>query len=169
MNNVLFHNMLRFIGLLLLQIFVMDQVYFLGYICPLVYMLFIVLYPVENNRWSFLLIAFMLGVIVDTFQDTGGAHAAAAVTLAFFRPVLLKLVYGQGYLTKNLKIIKSPIDRFLLLLALAVLLHHLVLFLLVYFNLSQILQVLQMTLYTGISTLFVAVVLFVLFGLRGRS
>lgn len=169
MNSDLLNNILRFLGLLLLQIFVMDQVDFMGYICPLVYMLFMVLYPVDNNRWSFIIVSFIIGIVVDTFQDTGGAHAAASVTLAYLRPVLLKLVYGQGYLTKNLKITKSPIDRFLLLLALAVLLHHLVFFLLIYFNFSQILQALQMTLYTGLASLFMGVVLFVLFGLRGKS
>ncbi|MGJ8683424.1 MAG: hypothetical protein ACSHWW_02290 [Nonlabens sp.] len=169
MNSDLLNNVLRFIGLLLLQVFVMDQVDFLGYICPLVYVLFVVLYPVDNNRWSFLIIAFILGLIVDTFQDTGGAHAAASLTLAFLRPVLLKLVYGQGYLTKNLKVIKSPLDRFALLLALSVLLHHLVLFTLIYFNMSQVLQVLQMTLFIGLSTIFMGVILFVLFGLRTRS
>lgn len=169
MNSDLLNNILRFLGLLLLQIFVMDQVDFMGYICPLVYMLFMVLYPVNNNRWSFIIVSFVIGIVVDTFQDTGGAHAAASVTLAYLRPVLLKLVYGQGYLTKNLKITNSPIDRFLLLLTLAVLLHHLVFFLLIYFNFSQILQALQMTLYTGLASLFMGVVLFVLFGLRGKS
>ena len=169
MNSTLLNNILRFIGLLLLQVFVMDQVEFLGYICPLVYILFVVLYPVDNNRWSFLIFAFIIGIIVDAFQDTGGAHAAAALTIAFVRPVLLKLVYGQGYLTKNLKISKSPLDRFALLLTLSVLIHHLVLFILIYFNMSQVLQVLQMTLFIGLSSIFMGVILFVLFGLRGKS
>nr|WP_052519820.1 rod shape-determining protein MreD [Nonlabens ulvanivorans] len=112
MNSALLSNIVRFIALLLLQVFVMDQVEFMGYISPLVYLLFIMLYPVDNNRWSFLILSFLLGLIIDTFQDTGGAHAAASLTLAFVRPVLLKLVYGEGYLTKNLKILKSPLDRF---------------------------------------------------------
>nr|WP_052408421.1 hypothetical protein [Nonlabens ulvanivorans] len=148
MNSTLLNNVVRFIALLLLQVFVMDEVNFMGgYISPLVYLLFIVLYPVDNNRWSFLILSFLLGLIVDTFQDTGGAHAAASLTLAFVRPVLLKLVYGEGYLTKNLKILKSPLDRFSLLLVLGVLIHHLILYLLIYFNISQVLQVLQMTLF----------------------
>lgn len=169
MNSDLVYNTLRFIALLLLQVFVMDKVYFLGYICPLVYVLFIVLYPVDNNRWSFLIIAFVLGLVVDTFQDSGGAHAVASVTLAFVRPVLLKLVYGQGYLTKNLKITRSPIDRFALLLGLSILIHHLVLFILIYFNMSQVLQVLQMTLFIGLSSIFMGVVLFLLFGWHNKS
>ncbi|PQJ31885.1 hypothetical protein BST92_08065 [Nonlabens arenilitoris] len=169
MNSTLLNNIVRFIALLLLQIFVMDQVEFMGYICPIVYLVFIILYPVDNNRWSFLILSFLLGLIVDTFQDTGGAHAAASLTLAFVRPVLLKLVYGEGYLTKNLKIMKSPLDRFLLLLVLGVLVHHIILYLLIYFNISQVLQVLQMTLFVGLSSVFMGVVLFILFGWRSKS
>ncbi|MEP2404857.1 MAG: hypothetical protein ABJH73_11215, partial [Nonlabens ulvanivorans] len=81
----------------------------------------------------------------------------------------LKLVYGEGYLTKNLKILKSPLDRFSLLLVLGVLIHHLILYLLIYFNISQVLQVLQMTLFIGLSSVFMGVVLFVLFGWRNKS
>lgn len=169
MNSALLNNILRFIGLLFLQVYVMDQVDFLGYICPLVYILFILLYPVDNNRWTFLIVAFFLGLIIDTFQDTGGAHAAASVTLAFIRPLFLRMVYGQGYLTKNLKINKSPLDRFALLLAISVLVHHLLLFILIYFNMTQVLQVLQMTLFIGISSVFMGIIIFILFGSRNKS
>jgi len=169
MNRNLLNNILRFIGLLLLQIFVMDQVDFMGYICPIVYILFIILYPVDNNRWSFLIISFALGLIVDSFQDTGGAHAAASLTLAFIRPIFLKLVYGEGYLTKNIKVMKSSLDRFALLLVLSILIHHLVLYSLIYFNISQTLQVLQMTLFIGLSSMFMGMVLFILFVLRNKS
>ena len=169
MNSTLLYNILRFVGLLLLQVFVMDQVNFAGYICPIIYVLFIVLYPINNNRWSFLIIAFLIGLIVDAFQDTGGAHAAASLTLAFIRPVLLQLIYGQGYLTKNLKLSRSPLDRFALLLVLSIIVHHLMLFCLIFFNISQVLQVLQMTLFTGLSSIFMGIILFILFGMRSKS
>jgi len=35
-----------------------------------------------------MILAFALGIVLDTFQDTGGAHAAACLTLAFTRPFL---------------------------------------------------------------------------------
>lgn len=166
MNSVLIHNAFRFVALMVLQIFFMDHINFLGYINPMVYILFVMLFPVENNRWGFLLLAFLLGIIMDTFQDTGGAHAVATVTLAFLRPLLLKLVYGQGYLTKNLKIIQSPLDRFLLLLLLAIVLHHIILFSLVIFNTSQILYILKLTLSIGIASYIIITILFLLFSKR---
>lgn len=166
MNNVIVHNALRFVALLVLQIFFMDQINFLGYINPMVYVFFVLLFPVENNKWGFLLLAFLLGILIDTFQDTGGAHAVATVTLAYIRPLLLRLVYGQGYMTKNLKMIQSPLDRFLLLAVLGIVIHHLLLFSLVIFNISQILYILKLTFTIGIASYVMITILFLLFSKR---
>lgn len=144
---------LRFFALLILQIFVMDQINFLGFINPMIYVLFIVLYPFENNRLAFLIISFGYGLIMDTFQDTGGAHAAACVTLTFLRPILLKLVYGESYLMKNIKILTTGIDRIFLYMVMATLIHHIVFYILVIFNFSQILELIKMTLSIGVATI----------------
>ncbi|WP_405369805.1 hypothetical protein [Nonlabens sp. Asnod2-A12] len=169
MNSTLLNNVLRFVGLLILQIFLLDQINFLGYINPMVYILFIILYPVDNNRWSFMFIAFALGILLDTFQNTGGAHAAACLTLAFVRPVFLKLVYGESYLMKNLKIIRTPIDRLLLLSVLSVIIHHLIFFSLVIFNTSQILYTLKLTLSVGIATILIASLFLIIFKPKVKS
>jgi rod shape-determining protein MreD len=169
MNRTLSNNVLRFAGLLLLQIFLFDEIDFLGFIDPMIYILFIVLFPVENKRWSFLLFAFGMGIILDTFQNTGGAHAASALTLAFTRPIWLRLVYGESYRMKNLKVIRTPIDRLLLFLTFCVLTHHLVFFSLVIFNSSQILYTVKLTLSVGIASLTVNSLLLSLFKPRVKA
>ncbi len=157
MNDIL-KIAFRFIGLMILQVFVMDQINFMGFINPMVYVLFILLYPFENNRLAFLLISFGYGLILDTFQDTGGAHAAACVTLTIIRPFFLKLVYGESYLMKNIKMIATGTDRILLYLLLSVFLHHLIFYSLVIFNTSQILEILKMTLSVGLATIIVSMI-----------
>ncbi|MDP5101195.1 MAG: hypothetical protein NWQ09_07710 [Nonlabens sp.] len=163
MNNDIVLNTLRFIGLLLLQFFVMDQILFLGYINPMVYILFIVLYPMSNKRWTLLFLSFALGIIIDTYQDTGGAHAAAAVTLTYVRPFLLKLVFGESYLMRNVKVMESSLDRIALIIGLSIVVHHLVYYSLIIFNVVQVLEILKLTLVVGIATFFVSFVLTVLF------
>ncbi|SCY44246.1 hypothetical protein SAMN05192588_2918 [Nonlabens sp. Hel1_33_55] len=157
--NDFFKIALRFVGLLLVQIFVMDQINFLGFINPMIYVLFIFLYPFENNRLAFLLISFGYGLIMDTFQDTGGAHAAACLTLTFFRPYLLKLVYGESYLMKNIKVLSTSLDRVFLFLVIGIFLHHLVFFGLVVFNISQIWVWLKMTFAVGAASVILSMVL----------
>lgn len=163
MNNDIVLNTLRFIGLLLLQFFVMDQILFMGYINPMVYILFIVLYPMSNKRWTLLFLSFALGIIIDTYQDTGGAHAAAALTLTYVRPFLLKLVFGESYLMRNVKVMESSLDRIALIIGLSIVVHHLVYYSLIIFNVVQILEILKLTLVVGIATFFVSFVLTVLF------
>lgn len=155
MNNEVLKIAFRFVGLLALQIFLMDQINFLGYINPMVYILFMFLYPFDNNRMLFLILAFLLGLIVDTFQDTGGAHAAASITLAFVRPFVLKLVYGESYLMKNIKVLTTGMDRVFLLLLLCIAIHHVMFYSLVLFNFSQVLQLLKMTFSVGIASIIV--------------
>ena len=146
----------RFIGLLAVQIFVMDQINFLGFINPMIYVLFIFLYPFENNRLAFLLISFGYGLIMDTFQDTGGAHAAACVTLTFFRPLLLKAVYGESYLMKNIKFLSTSLDRMFLFLVIGILLHHIVFYGLVIFNVFQIWEWFKMTFAVGAASIILS-------------
>lgn len=153
MNRTLLNNILRFVGLLVLQIFLFDRINFLGYINPMIYILFIILFPVENKSWNFMILAFALGIVLDTFQDTGGAHAAACLTLAFTRPFWLRLVYGESYKMKNLKVIRTPIDRLVLLMVLCISVHHIVFYSLVIFNTSQILYTLKLTLSVGLASL----------------
>ena len=76
MNSLLFSNIIRFTALVLLQVLICNQMNFLGSINPYIYILFILIYPVKNNSLSFIFISFVLGILIDVFMDTGGAHAA---------------------------------------------------------------------------------------------
>ncbi len=155
--------------LLLAQLFLFDQINFMGYINPMVYLLFLVLYPLENKPAYFMLVAFFLGLIMDTFQDTGGAHAAACLTLAFTRPFWLRLVFGEGYAMKNIKLLRSPLDRLLLFLILCVNVHHLVFFGLVIFNNQQIIYTMKLTLVVGLASLVVNSLFLLLFKPKFKS
>lgn len=161
--NELLLNGLRLVVLVLLQVFLLDNIHLFGYITPVVYILFVFLFPVENNRMLFLITAFMLGLIIDTFHDTGGAHAIATLTLSYSRPLLFRLVYGEGYRTKNLKIIQSPLDRFMLLTGIGVFIHHLILFSLILFDSSQAFYVLKWSLTTSIASFLIITIIFMLF------
>ncbi len=168
MNNAVVVNVFRFIALLLLQFFVMEQVRFMGFINPMIYILFIILYPVYQKQWDLLLLSFGLGILVDTFQDSGGVHAAAAITLAFARPLLLRLVYGESYRTRTIKVMDSPLDRIALLIGLSVAIHHIVYFSLIIFNVIQFVEIMKLTLFTGIATFFTCFVLTVIFTKKQR-
>ena len=94
MNSLLFSNIMRFITVVLVQVLICNQLNFLGSINPYIYILFLLLYPIGIDRMGFLFIAFNLGMIMDLFLDSGGAHAAASLCIAYLRPIFLKFSFA---------------------------------------------------------------------------
>lgn len=156
-------NIIRFIVLLLVQVILFNHINFLGYINPYVYILFIAFYPVKNNRALFLFSSFLLGLLIDMFLDTGGIHAAASVTAAYARPMILKFAFGVMYENQKIKFSAIDIGSIAGYIALLVLIHHFVLFYLEIFSISKILLVLKKTLFSGIFTIFLSVIFTVIF------
>ncbi|MGC8803585.1 MAG: rod shape-determining protein MreD [Bacteroidales bacterium] len=81
---------LRFILLVLLQIFIFNKIQFSNLINPYFYVLFILLLPFDMPRSALLISAFFLGLSIDLFSNTPGMHAAASTFMAFVRPAVLK-------------------------------------------------------------------------------
>lgn len=91
MNNRLIINILRFVGLLFLQVLVIDHIRLSNYIHPCIYVLFILLLPLDIPKWQLLLAGFGMGMAVDLFTGTPGLNAAATVFMAFMRPSIIKV------------------------------------------------------------------------------
>ena len=84
-------NIFSFILLVLFQVLVLNNIQFLGYINPYLYILFILSLPFQIPRWLLLILAFILGLSIDIFSNTLGMHAFATVFVAFFRNGIIKL------------------------------------------------------------------------------
>ena len=85
------HKLGWFVGLVLLQVLILNNVHIAGYATPFLYIYVILKFETETSRNALMLWAFFLGLTVDIFSDTLGMNAAATVVLAFSRPALLQL------------------------------------------------------------------------------
>ena len=103
-NSTFFFNVLRFILLVLVQVLVFNNLNFFGYINPLVYILFLYWYPIKQNRTTFIVLCFLLGLFVDIFSDTLAINAAATVTIAYLRPTIMRFVFGVNYEFQSFKL-----------------------------------------------------------------
>lgn len=168
MNSIISSNALRFIMLVLAQILLLSHINFLGYINPYIYILFIILFPVKNNRMIFLLLSFLLGIILDMFLDSGGMHAAACVTIAFIRPAVLKFCFGAVYEHQTIKFNQVEFGAKLTYISILTVLHHLILFLFEVFNFSKIILVLQKTLFSSIFTIILCVLVTIIFSRKTK-
>ncbi|MBE6274756.1 MAG: rod shape-determining protein MreD [Bacteroides sp.] len=87
-----FHRIEWFVGLVLVQVLILNQMHIYGYATPFLYIYFILKMNSKIGRNESMIWAFLLGLAVDVFGNTPGMNAAAATCLAFFRPSLLRLV-----------------------------------------------------------------------------
>jgi len=166
MNRSVIEQTTRFIVLVLLQVLILNNINFLGDINPYVYVLFIALFPVINNRMTFIFLSFLIGLCIDIFSDTGGIHAAASVFVGYARPLFLKFAFGMTYEHQTIRISQSDIGQRLIYFTLIILVHHLILFSLEIFSLSMIPSILKMTLFSGIFTILLSILGTTLFGKR---
>ena len=139
--NVLKHSGL-FILLVLFQGLILNNVEFGGYVVPFLYVVFILALPFETPSWLVLVLGFVLGITVDIFSSTLGMHASASVLMAFARAYLLKMMAPRGGDEFNSK----PNVQFMglawysLYALILIFSHHLFLFYLESFKLTQFFQ-----------------------------
>lgn len=162
-NNDIFINIVRFIVLVFLQVLMLNNVNLAGYINPYLYIFFILMYPLDGNKFLLIFLSFLLGLSIDIFEDSGGVHAAACAFIAYIRPVVLKYSFGVSYEYNSVKIKKAdPMER-LTYIASLVFMHHFVMFSLEIFSFKHILLLLKSTLFSGIFTIIVVVSTMILF------
>ncbi|MFD2725312.1 rod shape-determining protein MreD [Hyunsoonleella rubra] len=168
MNSLITAHIIRFVLLVLFQGILFNHINFLGYINPYIYILFIIFFPVKNNRLAFIFISFLLGLTIDMFADSGGIHAAASVTIAYVRPVFLKFAFGSMYEHQNIKFDNTDFSAKVVYIGILTILHHIILFSLEIFNISNILSILQKTLFSGIFTILMIVLLSIIFSRKTK-
>ncbi len=95
MNNVI-ANILRFAIVLVLQVFLCSNIHLFGFASPAIYLLALLLLPLELPKSVQYLIGFATGFVVDLFAHTLGVNMAASVMLMFFRPILVRILNGRN-------------------------------------------------------------------------
>ena len=144
---------LFFIFLVLLQVLVLNNIAFSGYLNPYVYILFILLLPASYDKIYEMLIAFVLGLSIDLFENSGGVHIAATVLLSFLRRTVLSIAtQKQGQDFEEVRIQRLPLTNQLIYFLLAIFLHHFTLFLIESFTFNDLGTVLIRTLVSGLFT-----------------
>lgn len=135
-----FRHLLRLFLLVFIQVLVLNKIeiggVLNGYFNPFLYILFLLMLPVNINKVLLLFLAFFTGLIIDIFSGTPGMHAAACLVLAFIRPGFLNLIAPrEGYeSTLKLTIQGMGVSTFIVYAGICTLVHHAILFFIEAFN-----------------------------------
>lgn len=152
------NSILRFsvitILLILLQVLVLNNIQFSGFVNPYVYIMIILLLPSVTPAWLVLIISFVTGLIIDLFSGSPGMHASATLLAGFSRPFVLRLISPRdGYESgSDLSMAAYGFRWFFIYASIIVLIHHTTLFFLEVFRFTDffrtILRILLSSLFT---------------------
>ena len=166
MNNISVRNIIRFVLLVLMQVFVFDKIRINGFLNPYIYVMFILMLPFEVSGWLLLISSFLLGLSIDIFSHTGGIHAAASVFMAWARPGTIRLLGKKEDLEPG----QFPNARdfgilwFTTYALILVFLHHLVLFNLEVFRLDEFfITLLKVLINTVLTTAIILMIQFLFY------
>jgi len=151
----LFRNIVRFIVLLMVQVFVINQIELTGYVNPYIYILFIMMLPINMNKHMVLLLSLLMGLSVDIFSNTVGMHTSACLLIGFLRPFLLNLIAPREgiEIILSLNVKGLGLNKFLLYSALMVSTHHTWLYIIEAFTFLHIFDLLLRIILSAIATI----------------
>ncbi|MDT8401985.1 MAG: hypothetical protein RQ743_09840 [Bacteroidales bacterium] len=159
------NTILRYTGLFILliaiQVLLLNNIQFSGFVNPYIYILFILLLPFETPSWLLLILSFATGLVMDICSATPGLHTSATVFAGFIRPWVLNFMAPhEGYEQGDLPGIRTYGFRwFLTYVLIIVALHHFFLFYIEVFKFEYFFRtLLRVLISTGFTLIFIVIV-----------
>ena len=158
-------NLVRFIMLVFLQVFLLKNISLYNLSTPYLYILFILLLPFETPNVLLFVLSFLLGLSIDAFYDTPGLHAAACVLLALVRVLFISVtVQKDGFDNEPEPTLSIMGFRWFFTYALVLtLFHHFFLFNLEVFRFTELEYTLTRFILSSVFTVFLMLISGLLF------
>jgi len=165
MSRMILINLIRFIMLVFLQVFLLKNISLYNLSTPYLYILFILLLPFETPNVLLFVLSFLLGLSIDAFYDTPGLHAAACVLLALVRVLFISVtVQKDGFDNEPEPTLSIMGFRWFFTYALVLtLFHHFFLFNLEVFRFTELEYTLTRFILSSVFTVFLMLISGLLF------
>lgn len=165
MARLLLLNIIRFLVLVAMQVFLFKNIGYYNLSSPFPYILFILLLPTGIPNFMLFVIAFLTGLTVDAFYDSLGVNAAACIALAAFRIFFMKITIDSNetdsFVTPSLG--EMNFKWFLSYSFFGTLIHHFILIFLEVFTFKQFPYTLMTIIFSCIFTLAILFIFSILF------
>jgi len=154
---------------ILLQVMFLNNIQFVNYINPLVYLMLIITLPQDTEKWFLIIYAFLLGMLLDLFEGNIGINSSALVFISFLKPYLNKILIPKNYIDEKdkLGLINLGIQTFSTYALTIIFIHNSFLFLLEDFSSSVLLLLLKVILSTIVT--FIIILIFQLFTFKTKE
>lgn len=117
-------NIAQLIILVFVQVMFLNQIHFFGFASPMLFLLFFIVFPYQENKSALLFTAFLVGLVIDAFSDTGGVYTASLLFVVFVRPLFIRLFFGQNFVYQEINLFQvSFLARVMYIFLIAFLFH----------------------------------------------
>ena len=150
--------------LILLQIIIFDRINLFGFVNQSVYILILIVHRFDLDQFNFVVIAFLLGFVMDVMSQSAGSHSLSCVTVSFLRPLITKFSIGPNY--EDFSSLFSSgilISTRVLYCLLIIFLHEFILNSYSYFNWKHVFIILKLTIVNSIFTFILIISILNLF------
>ena len=149
-----------FMFLVLIQVLLLNNIQFSGYVNPFMYVLFILLLPFHTPRYLLLILSFALGMAIDIFGNTPGIHASACTFMGFLRPGVISAITTRESLdvTEQPRVKHMGIGWFVKYTFLLVFAHHLFLFFIEAFTFHGFIHTLSRAILSTVFTIILVLI-----------
>ncbi len=147
-----------FLAAVLSQIFIFDGLSTSVLLAPLVYVVFILLLPIETPQILMLSLGVAMGLIMDATMGTAGLNSISTIFIAYFRAPILRSIIGGKRLSdrgvpSHILLGNSGYMRYLIIM---ILIHHTIFFLFEALTFAHILYMLiRLVFSSSVTLLFV--------------
>ena len=153
---------LQFILLLFVQAFLLSNINFFGFINPNLYLLFFLMYRFDGDRTALIILGFLMGLLLDLLTQGSGGHTIASLTITYLRPYIIRFSFGVNYDAPMGMIRGSLVNQRIAYFLQMILIHHLLLFVVIYFSFDNILTIIKNTF---LSAFFTFILVYISLGL----
>jgi len=143
------------------QIVVFNNLGISAYVIPFIYPVIIISFARTVNKSLVLLLGFSIGLIIDLFSNTGGAHTMGLTVMAFLQPHLLaSMGPSDSSAEKNQASIYSlGLKNYLVFAMILLFVHHFVVFTIEVFSFSNFNLTLLRVVFSTIASLILLMLL----------
>jgi rod shape-determining protein MreD len=139
-----FRQVLFFLILVMLQVWIFNKIHIFSVATPLFYIYYILKLPVNINRNGVLILSFLIGFFIDMFAYTYGFHMLACTVAGFIRHHAFRLFLPKELVEFDVPSIRDfGVGLFFRYIVSIVLIHHIVFYIVESLSLFDPLRVLS--------------------------
>ncbi len=84
-----------FLVLVLLQVFLLNNIMLSVYCYPLIYVAFVIVLPLDMRPVWVVLLSALMGLVIDMATGQAGLNVIATTAVGFFRPMIVSFICGR--------------------------------------------------------------------------